>query len=149
MKKLLLILAVPLLMGAGCAVEKNTNTSRPDHIEVSELGFKIPISGSIADEVVYKVDDSAAKFSTKTLNAASKHCESGGGIISKISGTPDNPGDGNAEWYSARLDNVKQFDGFFLFYSHPQAVCAKDYQDLQTKLIEAIGMGLTEASLIN
>lgn len=125
--------------------------SSMSYIEVRELGFKIPIDSSIINDVNYKIKDrTIAYFSTKTLNNISKYCEDGaGGAISKVLGTPLKPTIGDPEYYKARMSNIKQFDGFFLFFSGPQAPCTKDNNDLEIKLVQFISGAFKNVNLIN
>ena len=96
------------------------------------------------------VDQSVAFFSTKTLNSASRYCEDGaGGAISKITGTPSNPASGDPVYYKGRMDSIKQFNGFFLLWTGPQATCTDNKHDLEVQAIQAVSDGFKNVSLIN
>ena len=120
-------------------------------LKITELGFQIPIDSSLMNEVIYKdVEDFTVGFSTKSLNEISKYCEEdAGGRISWISDTPSSPGMASADFFEGREADIKQFDGFFLFYQQPQATCTKDQHELETEFIKAIRNGFEDASLIS
>ena len=120
-----------------------------NYIEVKELGFKISVDSSLAGELLYKIvkpegiDYPLVEFSSKI-----GRCDAG--TISKISGTPAKNITGEAEFYEGRMANIKQFDGFFLFYQHPQAVsCDAKYADTEKKMTQVVSDSLKNASLID
>lgn len=124
-----------------------------NYIEVKELGFKIPVDSSMADEVTYKINDQAVSFSSKTLNALNKGCEGGIAIISKILGTPSNPvgtkemfGGSASDYFKSRMANIKQFEGFFLLFSGPQSPCTDNRHDLESQVIQTILNGFRNIS---
>jgi len=134
--------------GAMDAIKKSFKNISQNYIEVKELGFKIPVDSSSAGELTYKIvkpegiDYSSAEFSSKTGG-----CDAG--TISKISGTPAKNSTGEAEFYKGRLADIKQFDGFFLFYQHPQAVsCDAKYADTEKKMTQVVSDSLKNTSLI-
>lgn len=93
---------------------------------------------------------SSAVFSSKTLNAKTKQCENNGVAgIAKISGTPTKNITGEAEFYKVRMNDIKQFDGFFLFYQGAQATCHSGDNSLDRQLMQIVENGLKNAVLIN
>ncbi|MFZ2226651.1 MAG: hypothetical protein WA064_04285 [Candidatus Moraniibacteriota bacterium] len=119
-----------------------------NYIEVKELGFKIPVDVTMAGELLYKIvkpegiDYPLVEFSSKT-----GECDAG--TISKIGGTPAKNSTGETGFYEGRMADIKQFDGFFLFYQHPQAVsCDAKYADTENKMTRVVSDSLKNASLI-
>lgn len=124
-----------------------------NYVEVKELGFKIPVDASMVDDLTYiKMEGPAVIFSSKSLNAANKSCGDGasGPVISKIMGTPAKPSDGaGPEFYTSRMSDIKQFDGFFLIYHGPQDSCTLgEHVDLESKVAQTVSAGFKNTVLI-
>lgn len=147
----------PLIKPSITQPAPKASSNSQTYIEVKELGFKIPVDSSMAGEVTYKIDGQAVAFSTKTLNAISRDCESGGGgSISKIPGTPSNPvgieevfGGPASVYFEARMANIKQFNDFFLIFLGPQSICTNNRHDLESQVIQVILNGFKDISLIS
>lgn len=134
----------------------NNGSNGQSFVEVKELGFKIPVDSSMASELTYKIVKSTidsshlVAFSSKALNAVNKFCEDGVVTIDKVSGTPSKNNTGESIYFESRLSDVKQFDGFFLFYSRPQDSCTLGKNvDLEKKVSDTIGEGFKNVMLIN
>ena len=99
--------------------------------QVPELGIEFQVTSQAADELIYAVSESSsndlsggASFSSKEL-AKIPGCEASFGplgTLTKLKGIPDDYKEN--EYLMAR--NPKQFDGFFVVWSGPQAVCAAE-----------------------
>ncbi len=133
------------------------NAKTQKYVEVKELGFKIPVDDAMADDLTYTivkpdgVPFSSANFSSKTLNAVDKDCSTLSGMqIQKISGTPAKNPTGESDFYSARTDYIKQFDGFFLLYQSPQASCTMGKNvDLESRVAQAVSEGFKNVTLLD
>lgn len=96
--------------------------------QVPELDMEFQVEKSVADELIYtyqahsKVDFGGVLFSAKELSQVPGCRANSGplGALTKLKGKPSDYKD--ASYYLAR--NPKQFDGFFLYFEGPQAVCA-------------------------
>lgn len=119
-------------------------------IEIKELGFKITVAPDVVNEITYEIEGSSAQFSSKTLNIQSaSSCAGAGGAITKIQGTPQNPASGEPAAFQGRMSAIKQFDGFFLIWSGPQAPCTpENHDDLESKIIQSVKNGFEDISLI-
>ena len=113
--------------------ENNEPQQRGDLVwyQVPELGIEFQVTSQAADELIYAVSESnsndlsgGAAFSSKEL-AKIPGCEASFGplgTLTKLKGIPDDYKEN--EYLMAR--NPKQFDGFFVVWSGPQAVCAAE-----------------------
>lgn len=112
---------------AVCETEDKT------YFEIKELGVKFLVSKDIKDDLIYKYDSkNGAYLSAKSLVSIDAGCSAENGplgAISKIEGTPESV-DKNAEYYLARKNAIKQFDGFFIFFEGPQAICALNKKNI-------------------
>ncbi|MEI7425465.1 MAG: hypothetical protein WCK16_00870 [Candidatus Moraniibacteriota bacterium] len=123
-----------------------------NYIEVKELGFKIPVDASSANEITYKITqvtkDSPTPgvyFSTKELNSMSKDCEEGSiGAISKVSGKVST--DPNSENFMP--GEIKQLQGFSLVFQTPQAPCHSGDNSLDRKFMQILETGFKNAVLL-
>jgi len=130
--------------------ENPTVADNQNYIEVKELGFKFPVDTEMAKEVTYKIiKPLGVPYSSAEIDSQTGGCE--GGVISKIPGTPSKNVTGESEFYTARMSDIKQFNGFFLFYQHPQAVSCDvvKYGDVQQKIIQATSDMFKNISLID
>jgi hypothetical protein len=126
-----------------------TPAATQNYVEVRELGFKIPVDASMANEITYVIGtkdnlnnfSNQASFSTKTLGVKYKDCAGWPGVhqIEKISGKPTDDKKGV----------IKQFDGFYLFANYSSQVSCSDSKVLEAEmsLINAINNGLKNAVL--
>ncbi len=141
-------------------VESATSNTDQGYLVVKELGFKFPVDPTTPGEFTYTVEGSTASFSSKSLNVIDPGCAdaAAGTTIEKILGTPAHPvgqGDGDmpkidTHFYAARLSHAKQFDGFFLFLTTPQASCTSGKNiDLESKVAKAISDGFQKSVLID
>jgi len=145
-----------------------TIPSNQNYIEVKELGFKIPVSPEMANQLVYTIikglptlndvipTDKAkatqrASFSSKTLNSLNKKCEQGIVEIEKIPGNiTDIPA--LAQDYKTNPTDYKQYNGYFLFLEK-YAVTDVKYTcggnlDLEKSVGQAVRDGFNNAVLI-
>ena len=135
------------------ATPKTVNSTASDnqnYIEVKELGFEIPVDAPMADDITYKIIElEGVPYPSVEFDLKTGGCE--GGVISRILGIPSKNVTGESEFYTARMSDIKQFDGFFLFYQHPQAVSCDvaKYRDVQQKIIQATYDGFKNISLVD
>jgi hypothetical protein len=123
-------------------------------VKIKDMGFKMTIDSSVLGDLIYKIIPggdgySSVAFSSKTLNALSVGCADGTAVISKINGTPQKNATGESQFYLGRMADIKQFDGFFLFYAGPQDSCsAGKHTDLESKVVQIVSDGFKNISLI-
>lgn len=114
------------------------------YIEVKEMDFKIPVEISMKEDLSYKIAGSSVLFRSKDLLRVSEFCDYGSaGRITKVKGTPSHPErEGFAEFYEARLDDIKQYDGFFLMFSTPERSCTSGQRiELEHQITDALRRG--------
>jgi flagellar basal body-associated protein FliL len=124
--------------------------SEVNYIEVKEFGIKIPINSAMVGDLAYKytkagkdISVDMVNFSSKALTAVDKNCGTGfaGPSIQKIAGTPAKQG-GNSDFYTSRMSDIKQFNGYFLVFMNSQDSCTMGkHVDLEKKLDQAISAG--------
>ena len=111
------------------AINKESAEEKRDLVwhRVPELGIEFQLEKVALEGLIYTyssdpgVSFGGASFSTKKLSQI-PGCEGGPlGTLTKLKGEPDDYK--NSEYLVAR--NPRQFDGFFLIWSGPQAVCAR------------------------
>ncbi len=101
--------------------------------EIPELGIKIKADEEIIKELIYKYypseDDEygTVMFTAKKLEKLYENCSAEFGplgAISKIEGSPSNHKTRFENYFNSR--KTKQFDGFFIYCSGPQALCTRE-----------------------
>lgn len=128
------------------------------YLEVEELGFKIPLEATMAEDLDYQIDESeqGALFGSSSLTTLNENCEYGSlGNISKIGGTPSDP---EIEAFIPQFyenSPTKQFDGFFLVFVSPQDSCTGGIHgdpeefDVEKKTSKALKEGFQKAELMD
>lgn len=142
--------------------QQQAQTSEQSYIEVREFGIKIPADSVIIGDLTYVYKKAGTDnvlvdmvtFSSKSLTAVDKNCGIGSGAgptIQKIIGTPSRPAGGaDPEYYTSRLSDIKQFNGYFLVFMNSQDSCTMGkHVDLEKKLDQTISTGFKNAELIN
>ncbi len=113
------------------AMNKKSAGEKRDFVwyQIPELGIEFQIEKLGADELIYiygshpGVEFGGASFSTKKLSQI-PGCEAASGPLGALTKLQGKPNDyKNPEYLMAR--SPRQFDGFFLIWSGPQAVCAR------------------------
>ena len=123
-------------------------------VKIKEMGFKMTIDASVLGDLIYKIIPggdgySSVAFSSKSLNALSAGCADGTAVISKINGTPQKNATGESQFYLGRMADIKQFDGYFLFYAGPQDSCsAGKHVDFEKNVAKIISDGFRNISPI-
>jgi hypothetical protein len=172
MKKMLalntILLGVIILSGCSSQQQKNQNqsVSQPNQttqpspsvpkksnneqvsFEVKEFGFKFPVDATIKDEMTYKIiKPTGVPYSSATFSSKTGGCD--GGTIDKIEGTPEKNDTGESQFFTDRLSEIKQFNGFFIFYRYPQAVsCSSKYARIEREVLQAVSYGFENITLI-
>jgi hypothetical protein len=107
---------------------------------IKELGVKIKVPEEIANDLVYKHENNAAYFSTKSITKADPSCgpsDAPLGILGKVyKNSPRSEIAKNLtksridEGYSDTIvyPTAKEFDNFYIEYSGPQALCSTSSQ---------------------
>lgn len=108
------------------------------YFEIKELGVKFLVDKSIKDDLIYKYSGQdkysmgAVMISAKSLISMDAGCSADNGPLGSLSKLKGKPNDSIYDtYYQNRADQVKQFNGFFLTASGPQAPCALNEKDVQ------------------
>ena len=113
--------------GNGC------ETGNKVYFEIKELGIKFLVDSSIKNDLIYKFnsENNVAYLSAKSLVAMDAGCTAENAPLAAISKTKGTPEIDDKVFYAARKDSIKQFNGFFVYFSGPQAPCALKQEDIE------------------
>ena len=129
---------------------RTTVTTNQNVVKITNLGFQLTVPDSIKDLTFTTTSTTNSSLSTTSLTTADPACAdsaatSGLGLFTKGTGVY------NAKAIVASPPTlVKQFNGFYITYSSPQAACSTKAaaQTLQTAQMQALRNALPTASLI-
>ncbi|KKR21293.1 MAG: hypothetical protein UT48_C0010G0041 [Parcubacteria group bacterium GW2011_GWE2_39_37] len=106
-------------------------TDNQAYFKIKELGIKVLVDKNIVNDLTYEYSGKtnfelgSARLSSKSLTAKDNDCsakEAPLGVILKVNGEPTDSA--NKDYYQSRQSMIKQFDGYFIHRSGPQAPCS-------------------------